>query len=248
MCVSINGIAQLALLNCRRMYSNILSQPNRVPQDFGDDALTKRAAQFRATTKCCSLPYHIRAFIIRNDTTASDEERTAASHAIKTLLDYCRKHWKLYVDTIVKKTRSHGFPLQCLSCDTNTRWHAASGLRVDSLTGQDHQYCKKFTANLTESMKTMLKLPTIRDMWSHVRKDYDPDDNTQFQHREEAKQLAKDLGYVSAVIPVDAPQIPQHVDDIPVGHHCFACVKSDISQPLVRITCEWCGTPFTINN
>ena len=226
------------------MHSDILSQPDRVPQDFGDDALTKRAAQFRAKTKSCSLPYHIRAFIIRNDPTASDEERAVASRAIKTLVDYCNKHWQLYVDTILKKKRSHGFPLQCLSCGTNTRWHAPSGLRVDSLTGQDHQYCKKFTASLTESMKTMLALPTIRDMWSEVRKVYDADDNTPFQHREEAKQLAKDLGYVSTTTPADAVQTPQPVDDIPAGWYCFACTKSEISQPFVRMTCEWCDTPF----
>ena len=148
----------------------------------------------------------------------------------------------------MKKRRSHGFPLQCLSCGTNTRRHAASGLRVDSLTGQDHQYCKTFTTNLTESMKTMLELPTIRNIWGQVRKVYDPNDNTQFQHRDEARQLAKDLGYVSADIPVDAPQTPQHVDDIPVGWHCFACVKSGIAQSLVRVTCEWCGAPFVTNN
>ena len=92
MFVSITCIVQLKYLNYRRMHPDILSQPDHVTQDFGDDASTIRAAQFRARTKCCSLPYHIRAFMIHNDPAASDEERAVASHVIKNLVDYCRKH------------------------------------------------------------------------------------------------------------------------------------------------------------
>ena len=230
------------------MHPDILSQPTRVPQDFGDETLKTRAAEFRSKTKCSRLPAHIRAFIVRDDPKASASERAAASEMIQTLVTYCDKHWRLYVDTIVKKTRKHGFPLQCLSCGEQTRWQASSGLRVGILDGQDHQYCKQLTAGFSlPSTRKMLALPTINEIWSKVRKNYDASDTSTFQQRAEAKQLASDLGYVSAVTSADIRQTPQPVCSISSGWHCFACAKSEITQPFIRVKCEWCGTPFTNN-
>ena len=163
-----------AVTACINMHTDILSQPERVPQSFSDDALIKRAAEFRAKTVFSRAPPHIRAFMIRNDPNASADERAKASELIASLVEYCNKHWTLYVETILKKKRAYGFPARCLCCGDATRWDAESGLRVGVLDKKDHQYCKKFTSNTLSSMNTMLSLPTIDNIWRKIRKSYDP--------------------------------------------------------------------------
>ena len=152
--------ASAAVSSCRRMHKGILDEPERVPQDFNADVLKTRAAQYRAAMVTSRLPPHITAFVIRSDPNASEAEHAAASAMISSLLRYCNKYWQVYVDTILTKKRSHGFPLRCLSCGDKTRWMSSSGLRVGS-DGVDHQYCKKFRSSITNSMKRMLVLPTI---------------------------------------------------------------------------------------
>ena len=152
----------------RRMHTGILDRPASIPTSFSDDNLVKRAVEFRSKTKCSRLPAHIRAFIIRDDPKASESDKVTARRLIQSLVSYCKKHWRLYVDTIVNKTRSHGFPLKCLACGAKTRWDTRSGLRVGYLDGRDHQYCKKFSANLLPSTKTMLSLPTINSIWGRI--------------------------------------------------------------------------------
>lgn len=188
--------ASAAVTTCRRIHTDILLRPTRLPQAFTDDELIRRAADFRSRMVHSRMSSHIRAFVTRNDPNASDDERTAASALIKSLVAYCNKHWRLYVDTILKKTRRHSFPLRCLSCADTTRWQAKSGLRVGS-DGKDHQYCKKFSSSILPSMKNMLSLPTIHSIWQKIRKSFDPTDPAKFMQRVEAKKLAADLGYLT---------------------------------------------------
>ena len=234
----------IVVITFRRMHPGIKTRPTRIPQDFADDALIQRASDFRSKTRCSRLPAHIRAFIVRKDPRASVSDQATAGRLIQQLLEYCKSHWRVYVDTILKRTRSHGFPSKCLSCGDITRWDASSGLRVGLVDQQDHQYCKRFTHSLLPSTKAMLKLPTINNAWIKVRKCYDPDDDTTFQQRPESKQLALDLGYVSVVQTTAVSSEPdQCVSNNPAGWHCFACDKSAIAQPLTLMNCEGCGAP-----
>ena len=166
--------AAAAVTACMKLHTGILSQPVRVPQSFSDVELVKRATEFRSKTVFSRVPPHIRAFAIRDDPNASADERAKASELIASLVEYCNKHWKLYVETILKKKRVYGFPTRCLSCGVTTRWNATSGLRVGVLDKKDHLYCKKFTSSILPSMKTMLSLPSIDSIWSNIRKSYDP--------------------------------------------------------------------------
>ena len=225
------------------MHSGILDRPASIPTAFGDEVLIRRAAEFRSKTKCSRLPAHIRAFNVRADPKASESDKATARRLIQSLVTYCNKHWRLYIDTIVEKTRSHGFPLKCLSCGVKTRWNARSGLRVGCLDGFDHQYCKKLSANLLPSTKLMLSLPTISNIWGRVRKSHVPN-NIAFQQRSEARQLALDLGYVRGAVctPIDDALTPQHDVLMTDGWYCFNCDKSSIAQPLDRMVCEGCGS------
>ena len=180
---------------CRRMHPSILLQPERVPRAFNDDVLARRAAEYRAKLVHSRLPPHIQAFVTRKDENVSDADRAAANSRVTSLVSYCRHHWRLYVDTVLLKKHAHGFPQHCLSCDAPTRWSSKSGLRI-GCDGKDHQYCKKFSANILPSMTKMLALPTIKTLWKKVRKSYDITDDNEFKNREAAKELATDLGYV----------------------------------------------------
>ena len=222
------------------MHPDILDCPTSIPTAFSDEDLVRRAAEFRSKTKCSRLPAHIRAFIVRVDPKACESDKATARRLIQSLVTYCNKHWQLYIDTIVNKTRSHGFPLKCLSCGVNTRWNVRSGLRVGCLDGLDHQYCKKFSANLLPSTKIMLSLPTIETIWGRVRKLHVPNHSV-FQQRAEARQLALDLGYVRVDQPVHDVHATQHDDSMSEGWHCFHCDKSSIAQSLDRTACEGCG-------
>ena len=169
--------ASTAVATCRRMHADILPQPTRVPQAFADDELTRRAAEYRAKTVYSRVPPHIRAMITLSDPTVSEDERASASTLVEQLVSYCNKHWCLYVDTILRKNRKHGFPAVCCSCGDATRWHASSGLRLGT-DKKDHQYCKRFTSSILPSMKKMLTLPTIENIWRKIRKTYDAGDVT----------------------------------------------------------------------
>ena len=173
-------------------------------------------------------------------------EREAAEVLISSLKSYCDRYWNLYLETIVRKRRAHGFPLRCLSCGCMTRWQRSSGLRVGP-DGRDHQYCKAFTSSLLPSTKSMLCVPTIKKAWSKIRKSFDANDVGPFQQRVEAQRLAADLGYTAAS---SAPQSNVSPDPNPTdnisnqqGWHCFDCPKSSILQPLSRQSCIHCGEP-----
>ena len=186
-------VTRSAVNTCRRMHPEILSQLETMPEDFSDDVLTRRAAEYREKTVFSRMPTHIRAFLTIKDDNASADERATAQALISSLVSYCNEHWRLYVDTILRKTRHHGFPLRCLCCGEKTRW-LSSGLRVGQ-NGHDHQYCKKFSACVTPEMQRMLQVPTIASAWRKVRKSYDPNDVTDFDQREEARRLAVDHGF-----------------------------------------------------
>ena len=177
---------------------HILSKPTEeIPENFADPILQRTAKEYREKTVYSRVPRHIRAFAIRADPNASEEERSEANSAIVSLLSYCGTHWKVYVDTILLKRRNHGFPLRCLCCGEGTRWVQKSGLRVLQRDGTPHQFCKKFTASVQPSMTKMLSdLPKLATAWSRVRKSYDVEETTDFQQREEARKLAEDLGFV----------------------------------------------------
>ena len=103
-----------AVAVCRRMHPHILSEPTEeIPENFADPILQRTAKEYREKTVYSRVPRHIRAFAIRADPNASEEERSEANSAIVSLLSYCGTHWKVYVDTILLKRRNHGFPLRC---------------------------------------------------------------------------------------------------------------------------------------
>ena len=113
---------QDAVHACWRMHARIAHACTTIPQNFTAPELQCHAAEYRALTVRGRMSAYIHAFVIRNDPKATVFQRGTADALIATLVAYCRKHWRAYVDTILKKTRHHGFPLRCLSCGDTTRW------------------------------------------------------------------------------------------------------------------------------
>ena len=98
-------------------------------------------------------------------------------------------------------------------------------------------------------MRQKLKVPTINEAWSKIRRQYDPSDQTEFQHRAGARRIAVDLGYatddanvVTTNTELNNAQIHSNEGDVP-GWHCYACSASALVQPRTRTTCESCGAP-----
>jgi hypothetical protein len=95
-------------------------------------------------------------------------------------------------------------------------------------------------------MKAMLQLPTIKEAWRHVRKAHDVNDVSEFQHRDAAKQLATELGYVCTDTHSNTTSTQINDNDsstINNGWHCFSCCKSVTPQPFSLSECKYCKQP-----